>query len=67
MRAQESLLHSVFRVLVRHDDRARHNVGAPLVKTHEPGESPLVPIPGQTYELPFLIRNTWGRVQLLRG
>jgi hypothetical protein len=52
---------------VRHDDRARHYVRAPLVKTYEPGETPLVSIPGQTYELPFLIRNTWGWIQLLRG
>jgi hypothetical protein len=52
---------------VSQDDRARHNVGAPLVQTHEAGETPLVPLLGQTYELSFLVRNTdwWG--QLLTG
>jgi len=32
-----------------------------------PGKTPLVPSLGQTYELSFLIRNTYGCVQLLRG
>jgi hypothetical protein len=67
MRAQETLLHRIFRILVRHDDRACHYVRAPLMKTHEPGKTPLVPIPGKTYELSFLIRNTYGWVRLLRG
>lgn len=55
---QESVLHGILGVLMRHDDRARHYVGPPLVQTHEPGETPLVPLPGQTYELSLLIRNT---------
>jgi hypothetical protein len=67
MRAQESLLHRIFRVLVRHDDRACHYVRASLMKTYEPGKTPLVPLLGQTYELSLLIRNTYGCVQLLRG
>ena len=67
IRAQKPFLHRILRILVRHDDRARHYVRAPLVKTYEPGETPLVSIPGQTYELPFLIRNTCGWIQLLRG
>jgi hypothetical protein len=67
MRAQESLLHRIFRVLVRHDDRACYYVRAPLMKTYEAGKTPLVPVPGQTYELSLLIRNTYGCVQLLRG
>ena len=37
------------------------------MKTYEPGKASLVPIPGQTYELSFLIRNTYGWVRLLRG
>ena len=67
MRAQEPFLHRILRVLVRHDYRACYYVRAPLVKTHETRKTPLVPIPGQTYELSFLIRNTCGWVRLLRG
>jgi hypothetical protein len=67
IRTQEPLLHRIFRVLMRHDDRARHYVRAPLMKTYESGKTPLVPLPGQTYELSLLIRNTYGCVQLLRG
>jgi hypothetical protein len=67
MRAQETFLHRIFRILVRHDDRACHYIRAPLMKTHEPGKAPFVPIPGQTYELSFLIRNTYGWVRLLKG
>jgi hypothetical protein len=52
---------------VSHDDRARHNVGPPLVQPHETRESPLVPLTGQTYEFSFLIRNTYGWGQPLRG
>jgi len=37
------------------------------MKPNEPGETPLVPIFGQTYELSFFIRNTYGSVQPLRG
>lgn len=67
VRAQETLLHRILRILVRHDYRARHYVRAPLVKTDESGKAPFVAIPGQTYELSFLIRNTYGWVRLLRG
>ncbi len=67
MRAQESFLHRIFRVLVRQDDRACHYVRATLMKTYEPGKTPLVTSLGQTYELSLLIRNTYGCVQLLRG
>jgi hypothetical protein len=67
MRAQESLLHRIFRVLVRHDDRACNYVRASLMKTYESGKTSLVPLLGQTYELSLLIRNTYGCVQLLRG
>ena len=67
MRAQESFLHRIFRVLMRQDDRACHYVRATLMKTYEPGKTPLVPSLGQTYELSLLIRNTYGCVQLLRG
>ena len=67
MRPQESLLHGIFGVFVRHHDRASHYVCAPLVKTYEPGKTPLVPTLGQTYELSLLIRNTYGCVQLLRA
>jgi hypothetical protein len=52
---------------VRHDDRTRHDVRAALMKTHESGETPLVPTLGQTYELSLLIRNTYGCVRLLRA
>jgi hypothetical protein len=52
---------------VRHYDRPRHYIRAPLMKTYEPGEAPFVPLPGETYELPFLIRNTYGGVRLLRA
>jgi hypothetical protein len=37
------------------------------MKTYEPGEATFVPLSGETYELPFLIRNTYGGVRLLRG
>ncbi len=67
MRAQESFLHCIFRVLMRQDDRACHYVRATLMKTYEPSKTPLVPPLGQTYELSLLIRNTYGCVQLLRG
>lgn len=67
MRAQETFLHRILRILVRHDNRACYHVRAPLVKTHETGKTPFVPIPGKTYELSFLIRNTCGWVRLLRG
>ena len=67
IRAQESFLHRIFSVLVRQDDRACHYVRATLMKTYEPGKTPLVPSLGQTYELSLLIRNTYGCVQLLRG
>ncbi len=67
IRAQETLLHRIFRILVRHDDRACHDVRAPLMKTYEPCKTPFVPIPGQTYERSFLFRNTYGWVRLLRG
>jgi hypothetical protein len=43
---------------MRHDDRAGHYVCPPLVQPHETRETPLVPLPGQTYELSLLIRNT---------
>jgi hypothetical protein len=36
------------------------------MKTYEPGETPLVPAPGQTYELSLLIRNTGCCARLLR-
>jgi hypothetical protein len=52
---------------VSHHDRPRHNVRAPLMQTHQTGEPALVPLPGETYELPFLIRNTYGWVRLLGG
>jgi hypothetical protein len=67
MRAQKTFLHRILRILVRHHYRACHYVRAPLVKTHEAGKAPFVPVPGQTYELSFLIRNTYGWVRLLRG
>jgi len=67
VRAQKSLLNCVLSVLVGHDDRSRHYVRAALVQSHEPGETPLVTLPGQTYELSLLIRNTEGYGQLLRG
>jgi hypothetical protein len=67
IRPQESLLHRILRVLVRHYDRSGHYIRAPLMKTYEPGEAPFIPLPGETYELPFLIRNTYGGVGLLRG
>jgi hypothetical protein len=67
MRAQKTFLHRILRILMRHDNRASYYVRAPLVETHETGKAPFVPIPGQTYELSFLIRNTWGWVRLLRG
>ncbi len=67
IRPQESLLHRILRVLVRHHDRSGHYIRAPLMKTYEPGEAPFIPLPGETYELPFLIRNTYGGVGLLRG
>jgi hypothetical protein len=52
---------------VRHYDRPRHYIRAPLMKTYEPGEAPFVSLPCETYELPFLIRNTYGGVRLLRA
>jgi hypothetical protein len=52
---------------MRQDDRACHCVGPPLMQTHEPGKPPFVPLPGQTYELSLLIRNTCGCGQLLRA
>jgi hypothetical protein len=67
IRPQESLLHRILRVLVRHYDRPGHHIRAPLMKTYEPGEAPFVPLPGESYEFPFLIRNTYGGVRLLRG
>jgi hypothetical protein len=67
MRAQKSLLHGIFRVLVRQDDRACYYVRAPLMKTYKPRKTSLVPTLGQTYELSFLIRNTYGWGQPLRG
>jgi hypothetical protein len=67
MRAQESLLYRIFRVLVRHDDRACNYVRSPLMKTYESGKTSLVSLLGQTYERSLLIRNTYGCVQLLRG
>ena len=65
MCAQKTFLHRILRILVRHHDRPRHDVGAPLMKTHEPGEPPLVSLFGETYELSFFIRNTYGWVGLL--
>jgi hypothetical protein len=65
--AQKTILHCVFRVLVRHDDRARYYVRPSLVQTHETRKTPLVALPGQTYELPFLIRNTCRGGQSLKG
>jgi len=67
IRPQESLLHRILRVLVRHYDRPGHYIRAPLMKTYEPGEAAFVSLPSKTYELPFLIRNTYGGVRLLRG
>src|SRR5882762_1482109 len=67
IRAQKSLLHRILGVLVRHDDRAGHYVCAPLMKTHEPGKTPLVSTLGETDELSLFIRNTYGGVGLLRG
>lgn len=58
--AQEPLLHRILGILVRVDDRARYHVRPPLVQTHEPGKTPLIPLPGETYELSLLIRNTCG-------
>ncbi len=37
------------------------------MQAYEPGKTPLVALPGQTYELSLLIRNTYRCVQLLRG
>jgi hypothetical protein len=50
---------------VRQDDRAGDYVCPPLVHTHETSETALVPLPGQTYELSLLIRNTYWWRQLL--
>src|SRR4029079_1882284 len=58
VRAQKSVLDRVLGVLVRENDRPRHNVGASLVQTHEAGETPLVSLLGQTYELSLLVRYT---------
>jgi hypothetical protein len=52
---------------MRHDDRTGHDVCPPLVQPHETRETSLVPLPGQTYELSLLIRNTYGCGQPLRG
>jgi hypothetical protein len=52
---------------VRHDDRAGHYVRPSLMQTHETRKTPLVALPGQTYELPFLIRNTCRGGQSLKG
>jgi hypothetical protein len=52
---------------MRHDDRTGHYVCPPLVQPHETRETPLVSLPGQTYELSLLIRNTYGYGQPLRG
>jgi hypothetical protein len=41
-----------------HDDRSRHYIRAALVQSHEPGETPVVTLAGQTYELSLFIRNT---------
>jgi len=41
-----------------HDDRSRHYIRAALVQSHEPGETPVVTLSGQTYELSLLIGNT---------
>ena len=60
IRAQEPLLHRILGILVRVDDRARHHIRPPLVETYETGETPLIPLPGETYELSLLIRNTCG-------
>ena len=67
VRVQKSFLNRVLSILMRHDDRPRHHICTALVQTHEPGKTPLVTLPGQTYELSLLIRNTQGCGQLLRG
>ena len=67
VRPQKSFLHRVFGILVRENDRSRHYVSAPLVQTHEAGETPLVPLLGQTNERSLLVRNTYGCVQVLAG
>jgi hypothetical protein len=43
---------------VGHDDRSRHYVRATLVQPHKPGETSLLALLGQAYELSLLIRNT---------
>jgi hypothetical protein len=58
VRPQKSFLHRVLGVLVGHDDRSRHYVRATLVQPHKPGETSLLALLGQAYELSLLIRNT---------
>jgi hypothetical protein len=58
VRAQKSFLNRVLGVLMGQDDRSRHYIRTALVQSYEPGETPLVTLPGQTYELSLLIRNT---------
>jgi hypothetical protein len=43
---------------VGHDDRSRHYVRTALVQPHEPGETSVLALLGQAYELSLLIRNT---------
>ena len=67
VRPQKPFLHSVFGILMRQNDRPRHYVRTSLVQTHEAGKTPLVSLLGETYELSFLVRNTYGWGQLLTG
>ena len=67
IRPQKAFLHCVLGIFVGQDDRPRDYVRAPLVQAHEARETPLIPLLGETYELPFLVRNTYGCGQLLTG
>jgi hypothetical protein len=58
VRAEESLLNRVLSILVGHDDRSRHYIRPALVQPNKPGETTLVALAGQTYEVSLLIRNT---------
>jgi hypothetical protein len=58
VRAQKSFLHRVLCIFMSHDDRSRHYIRTALVQSHEPAETPVVALPGQTYELSLFIRNT---------